>query len=163
MPAASASERMAVPKSDAARIASAIAKFDPGVARVIREVREALRSRFPTAYEVVYDNYNFFVIGYSATERPSHCVVSLAANAHGVGLSFYRGADIPDPHGILEGSGKQNRFVRLREGARTLERPEIAALIDRAEAQAPVAMRAQGRTVTILRAVSAKQRPRRSG
>jgi hypothetical protein len=29
-----------------------------------------LRQRLPTANELVYDNYNFFVIGYSSTERP---------------------------------------------------------------------------------------------
>ena len=34
-----------------------------------------MRKRFPTANELVYDNYNFFVIGYCTTERPSDCVV----------------------------------------------------------------------------------------
>jgi len=67
----------------------------------------------PTANELVYDNYNFFVIGYCSTERPSDCIASIAAAANGVGLSFYRGASLPDPHGLLLGSGSQNRFVRL--------------------------------------------------
>jgi hypothetical protein len=90
-----------------------IDKFDPAMGKRIREVRAALRKRFPTAIELVYDNYNFFVIGYCATEKSSDCIVSLAANSKGVGLSFYYGADVPDPHGILQGSGSQNRFVRL--------------------------------------------------
>jgi len=152
---------MAVPASTAAQIAAAIRKFDPALARTIREVRAGLRARFPTAYELVYDNYNFFVIGYSATERPSDCVVSLAANAKGVGLSFYRGADIADPHGLLEGSGSQNRFIRLPDGAEKLARREVATLIDLAERQAPAPMRRHGRNVVILRSVSVKQRPRR--
>src|SRR5450631_3907434 len=92
-----------------------LAKFDPAITKLIRECRKALRQRFPTATELVYDNYNFFVIGYCTTERPSDCVVSLAANAKGVGLSFYYGSTLPDPHKILEGSGSQNRFVRLTE------------------------------------------------
>ena len=78
--------RMNALASDSARIAKAIAKFDPANAREIRAVRAALRKRFPTAYELVYDNYNFFVIGYCATERPSSCVVSLVADANGVAL-----------------------------------------------------------------------------
>jgi hypothetical protein len=40
----------------------------------------------PRPLKIVYDNYNFFVIGYSATERPSDCIVSRAAAANGVGL-----------------------------------------------------------------------------
>jgi hypothetical protein len=47
-----------------------IAKFDPAIGMQIRECRSAMRKRFPTANELVYDNYNFFVIGYCTTERP---------------------------------------------------------------------------------------------
>src|SRR4051812_46848866 len=119
------------------QVASFIAKFDPKVARVIRACRGKLRARFPTATEIVYDNYNFFVIGYSANERPSNCIVSLAAAANGVGLSFYYGSALPDPTGILLGDGSQNRFVRL-PSAETLSEPAVAALIDAAVAQAEV-------------------------
>jgi hypothetical protein len=57
-----------------------------------------LRERFPTRTEFVYDNYNFFVIGYRPTERPSDSIVSIAAAANGVGLCFIRGASLPDLH-----------------------------------------------------------------
>ena len=89
----------------------------------------------PTANELVYDNYNFFVIGYSATERPSDCLFSIAANAKGVGLSFYYGATLPDPHKILLGGGNQNRFIRL-ESVETLSRQEVKELMNAAVAQA---------------------------
>ena len=46
-----------------------IAKFEPKNQALLRAIRRALRRRFPTAYELVYDNYNFFVIGYSSTRR----------------------------------------------------------------------------------------------
>ena len=78
-----------------------IDKFDLPNQALIRSVRRALRQRLPAANELVYDNYNFFVIGYCATERPSDCIVSIAAAANGVGLSFYRGADLPDPHKLF--------------------------------------------------------------
>jgi hypothetical protein len=48
-----------------------VAKFDVPHQRLIGEVRASLRRRFPAANELVYDNYNFFVIGYSPTDRPS--------------------------------------------------------------------------------------------
>src|SRR5437763_2553089 len=105
-----------------------IDKFDPPNRKLIREVRAAMRKRLPTANELVYDNYNFFVIGYCPSERPSDCIVSIAAGANGVGLSFYRGSTLPDPHRILLGSGTQNRFIRV-ESAETLARPEVEAHI----------------------------------
>ena len=48
-----------------------VGNFEPTVVDLIRECRSVLRKRFPTANELVYDNYNFFVIGYCTTERPS--------------------------------------------------------------------------------------------
>ena len=142
------------------QLKSFIAKFDPAVAKLIRSCRLALRQRFPSANELVYDNYNFFVIGYSATERPSDCIVSLAANAKGVGLSFYHGATLPDPHKILLGSGNQNRFIRL-ESAATLARPEVDALLRAAVVQAKSPLPSKGGGALIIRSISAKQRPRR--
>ena len=144
----------------AKQLAGFIAKFDPAMAKRIRSVRQALRRRFPTANELVYDNYNFFVIGYCSSERPSDCIVSLAANAKGVGLSFYYGATLPDPHKILQGSGNQNRFIRL-ESAAALGRPEVEALLSAAAAQGKVPLRASGRGRLTIRSVSVKQRPRR--
>ena len=138
-----------------------IGKFDPGVATLIRSSRSAMRKRLPTALELVYDNYNFFVIGYSSTERASDCVVSLACGANGVSLSFYYGATLPDPDCVLLGNGNQNRFVRL-ESARTLAEPAVERLITAALAQAKTPMPASGKTRTIVKSISAKQRPRRA-
>ena len=147
-------------ESPARQVAGFIAKFDSRVAKVIRASRAALRKRFPAANELVYDNYNFFVIGYSTTERPSDCMVSLAANAKGVGLSFYYGATLPDPGNILLGSGNQNRFIRL-ESAATLARPEVEALSRAARAHAKTQLPTTGRRRTIIESISAKPRPRR--
>src|SRR5260221_12463225 len=94
-----------------------IAKFDPKHQTLIRAVRKSLRKRFPTAYELAYDNYNFFVVGYSSTERPSDAIVSMAAGANGVGLCFIHGARLRDPGKILLGSGNQTRYIRLESAA----------------------------------------------
>ncbi|MEP7000411.1 MAG: hypothetical protein ABI969_08015 [bacterium] len=72
----------AATESPAQQLAAFIAKFDPDVANVIRNCRSALRKIMPTANELVYDNYNFFVIGYCPSERPTDCIVSLAAAAN---------------------------------------------------------------------------------
>ena len=142
------------------RLKSFIDKFEPKNQVLIRALRKALRKRLPTANELVYDNYNFFVVGYCSTERPSDCILSLAAGANGVGLSFYRGATLPDPHKMLLGSGSQNRFIRLGS-AEMLGRPEVEALIAAAVSQAKTPLPANRRGKLIIRSVSAKQRPRR--
>jgi hypothetical protein len=108
----------------------------------------------------VYDNYNFFVIGYSPTERPSDAIVSMAARANGVGVCFIHGATLPDPDNVLLGSGNQTRFVRI-DSPRVLERPELKALVSAAVKQARIPLPASGRGKLIIRSVSAKQRPRR--
>jgi len=153
----------AVPSTTAdaeVRLRSFIAKFEPRHQTLIRNVRKALRMRFPTANELAYDNYNFFVIGYGPTERPTDCVVSMAAGSNGVGLCFIQGARLPDPGKILLGSGNQTRFIRL-ESADVLARPEVEALLAAAAARSKAPFRTTGRGRLIIRAVSAKQRPRR--
>ena len=137
-----------------------IAKFDPKNQALIRAVRKALQKRFRTANELVYDNYNFFVIGYGPTERPSDCIVSIAAGASGVSLFFLYGASLPDPQEILLGSGNQTRFIRL-DKAEVLKRPEVEALIAAAIARAKAPFPSSGRGKLIIRSISAKQRPRR--
>src|SRR3954469_18633727 len=147
-------------QSTAKQLASFIAKFDPRHAKVIRDARAVLRNRMPAATEIVYDNYNFFVIGYSSSDRPSDCIVSIAAAANGVGLSFYRGSDLPDPEKRLLGNGKQNRFIRLPNAA-VLDEPAVEALLGAAPENGTVPLPASGRGRTIIKSISAKQRPRR--
>ena len=147
-------------KSAEEQLQGFIDKFEPKHRATIRAARKTLRKRFPTANELVYDNYNFVVIGFGPNERPSDCFVSIAAAANGVGLCFIRGATLPDPTRILTGSGKQTRFIRLAS-ATTLEKPEVAALLSVAANQAHVPLPRNGRGTLIIRSVSAKQRPRR--
>ena len=45
-----------------------------------------------------------------------------------VNVGFFRGADLPDPHGLLEGTGKFMRHVKLRPGA-SVDADALAALI----------------------------------
>ena len=91
----------ATPADTDKQLKSFIDKFSLPHQALIRAVRKALRKRLPTAHELVYDNYNFFVIGYSPTERPSDGILSIAAGANGVGLHFMSGAKLSDPKKIL--------------------------------------------------------------
>src|SRR6266853_1639059 len=101
-------------ESPESRLNGFIDKFDAAVARRIRSARKALRKRLPGAVELVYDNYNFFVIGYGPNERASEAVLSIAAQAKGVSICFIQGAKLPDPTRVLSGAGSQTRFLRIQ-------------------------------------------------
>lgn len=147
-------------KTPEARVREFIAKFAPANQRLIRATRKAMRRKFPTAIELVYDNYNFFVIGYSPNERPSDAIFSIAAAANGVGICFIRGKGLPDPTGRLSGSGNQTRFLRLPT-AKVLEETDISDLMAAAVAKSRVPFPRSGRSSLVIRSISKKQRPRR--
>jgi hypothetical protein len=142
------------------QLAGFIAKFTPEIARLIRGARRKMRERLPHALELVYDNYNFFVIGYGPSEKAGQAIFSLAAQAKGVSLCFLQGAGLPDPNGLLRGSGNVVRNIRL-ETAATLDRADVRALIKTALERAKSPIDPKGVHRLIIKSVSAKQRPRR--
>ena len=146
--------------SPAKQVAGFIAKFDPAVAKLVRSARSVLRKRYPTAIELVYDNYNALAIGYSPNERTSDVLFSLAVYPRWIDLYFMYGRSLPDPDKLLQGSGNQGAFVRLNDLS-VLDHPEIKALMDAAIRNSDVPLRTSGRGYTIVKSISAKQRPRR--
>jgi hypothetical protein len=138
-----------------------IGKFTPEMGKLIRAARAKMRGLMPHALELVYDNYNFFVIGYGPSEKAGDAIFSLAAQAKGLSLCFLQGAKLPDPHKLLRGTGNVVRNIRL-ESADVLDEPKVLRLIDIALARAKSPMPADGNHLLIIKSVSAKQRPRRT-
>jgi len=141
-----------------------IENFDPKEQRLIRSVRSAVRKRLPTANELVYDYYTFFVIGYSPTDHPTDGIVAIAARPDGVRLYLMYRKPLPDPKKLLLGSGKQARFIRV-SAASQLAHPDVEALIAAAidQARVPLPSQAQARTLgrVVIRSISAKRQPGR--
>jgi hypothetical protein len=59
-----------------------------------------------------------------------------------VSIYFFRGAELDDPDGILEGSGKGMRHIKLRE-PRDASRLEVKRMIRRAFAKGGITMRGE--------------------
>jgi hypothetical protein len=139
-----------------------IVKFEEPMQDLIRGCREAMATRFPEALQLVYDNYNFLVIGFGPTPRASEAIYSLAAYARGINLCFLqRATELPDPTSILRGSGKVVRNVALTSPA-DLDRDDVSALVEAALGLAVVPMDDSRGHELIIKSVSAKQRPRRA-
>jgi hypothetical protein len=134
-----------------------IAKFAPPKQQLIRALRKAMRRRLPAANELVYDNYNFLVVAYCPTQKPSESYFSIGADKNGANLFFgYNGTKLKDPEKRLQGSGALNRFVRL-ESDKSLA--DLESLI--AQAIALSKDPAQKKGELVIRMISPKQRPRR--
>jgi Domain of unknown function (DU1801) len=150
----------ASPMSPARQLAGFIAKFDPKIGTLVRSARRALRGRYPTAVELVYDNYNALAIGWAPNERTSEVFVSLAVFPRGIDLYFIYGAKLPDPLGLLQGSGNQGRFIRLKAVAQ-LDEPAVVALLRAAVRLGKTPLATTGRGALVIKSVAARQRPRR--
>ncbi|HXQ77027.1 MAG TPA: hypothetical protein VN797_02415, partial [Gemmatimonadaceae bacterium] len=86
---------------------------------------------------------------------------SLALMPRWVTLCFLKGASMRDPKKLLKGSGSTVRNMRL-ESAAMLDDPDVRELIDDAiRGAVPSYSRTSTPPRTIIKSVSAKQRPRR--
>src|SRR5262245_16728861 len=110
---------------------------------------------------MVYDNYNFLVVGFCPSMRPSEAILSIVFTPGWVTLCFLQGKGLPDPEKRLQGSGNVVRNFRLEGGAKTLDDSCVRTLIGHALKGAKVAMPAGQKRQFIIKSVSAKQRPRR--
>src|SRR5258706_13376494 len=101
-------------KSPRAELERFIAKYSPEVAADGRAALAKLRRLVPGAVELVYDNYNWLVVGFCPSERASDAVLSLVFTPRWLTLCFLQnGPKLPDPSGLLRGSGKRVRSTRL--------------------------------------------------
>jgi len=143
------------------RLAGFISKYSPAIAAEGRAALETLRRLVPGAVELVYDNYNGLVVGFSGSDRPSDAILSLLFTPRWLTLCFLQhGPDLIDPHHLLRGSGTRVRHVRL-ESAKSLDSRAVRALIEQALARAAVPIDPHARRRLVIRSVSPRQRPRR--
>ena len=147
----------------AAQLAGFIAKYTPAMAKEGRAALTRMRKMVPGAVQLVYDNWNGLVVGFGPTERPSEAVVSIIILPDHVSLCFIQDApDLPDPKGLLQGSGNVVRHIKLAS-ARDLDKPAIRALVKAAVSRSDIPFDRNARGKLVIRSISKKQRPRRPG
>jgi len=151
---------MSEAKSAEKQLAGFLAKFEPEVAAMAEEILAEMRKLYPTALELVYDNYNALAIGFGPSERASDAIFSIAVFPRWVSLFFLQASGLPDPEKILCGKGSVARHVVLPSPA-TLHEPAVAELMREAVARARVPFDPRGAHRLIVKSISAKQRPRR--
>ena len=121
-------------------VSAQLKKVPAGVRPTVAAAIEAVRQAAPHAEEIAYQ------MEAPRSERMMWKIARYRAegeNVVGVGtfprhstLFFYRGRELYAPEGLLQGSGKDTRFVTLRSPA-DVTRPEVKRLIRAAFALAP--------------------------
>jgi hypothetical protein len=142
------------------QLASFLAKFTEEVAALAQSILVRMRQLYPTANQLVYDNYNALAIGFAPNERTSQAIFSIAVFPRWVSLFFLQARGLPDPEGILQGSGNVARHIRLPSAAR-FDEMSVKILMAEATARAVVPFPAAGEPGIIIKSISSKQRPRR--
>ena len=101
------------------------ADYTPGVATLAMQARGLLLDIMPGATEKI-DNGNK-VVHYGSGAKMAQQVFYISAHKAHVNIGL-RGANLQDAHGIMEGTGKQLRHVKLRK-LEDLENPALRALL----------------------------------
>ncbi len=140
-------------------LGSLITKFAADHQRLVGTTRRWLQKRLPTAYEIVYEYRDFFVISYSPSEHGYEGVLSLRADEEGVKLYLNNGKGLPDPAKLLQGSAKLVRWIEIEQAA-TLKRPEVAALVDAALKKNKLPFADSGKGPILIRSTTAKKKSR---
>jgi hypothetical protein len=78
------------------------------------QLRRLVAKVLPTVVEVPWPRMRMASYGVGPRKKTEHfCYI--AAQKNDVNLGFYYGAELPDPEGLLQGTGKLLRHVKIRE------------------------------------------------
>lgn len=137
-----------------------VALFAPKQEKLAFAVRRWMQKRLKTAYELVYEYRDCFVVSFSPNAHGYQGVLVLRGSADGVRLYLNRGKGLPDPAKLLQGNGGMVRWIAI-ESAATLKRPEVVQLVDLAIAQNEVPFPKSGKGPVILQSAPKKKSTRR--
>jgi hypothetical protein len=100
--------------------------YKPEAAELALKLRDLVFEIDPHVVEQIDLPAHLLAYGYAKTYTHLMCVIILYKDY--INLGFPRGVDLPDPEGLLEGTGKKARHVKIRD-LEQIESPEVAALI----------------------------------
>lgn len=115
------------PRQDLSAFLEVLANFTPDVGAVAMRARTLIIDLLPEVFEVIWVQQRIMGYGTGPKKQTEHFAWIQPAKKH-VSLGFNYGAELPDPDGLLEGTGKKFRHVKLTTMAE-VERPAVAKLV----------------------------------
>jgi len=111
-------------------------RYDSAVQSLALGLRKLIHEEMAPCHEYIFEMRSKVVLLYGATERViADGICNIGVFARHVTLGFPRGTDLEDPAGVLQGTGKAMRHIRLKKLS-DLDRPEIRALLQQARKHA---------------------------
>ena len=144
--------------SPSAQFSALLSRFPPEIVALVRRCLPKIRRAVPCPYQLVYDYSNSLVVAFGMSERGYEAIVAIAIFPRWVRLYFDK--SLPDPKGLLEGSGGKVRSVTL-EAASDLDHADIQALFKAAIKRAGATFPRTRSTRMVIKSASKKQRPRK--
>lgn len=139
-----------------AQLSAFLSRFSPEIVALVKRCLLKLRRTFPGSYQLVYDYSNSLVVAFGTSERGYEAIVALAVFPRWVRLYFGDAKALPDPKGLLEGSGARVRSVTLK-AASDLDHRDMRALIKAAIKHSGVTFPRTRSTRLVIKSVSKKQ------
>ena len=89
-----------------------LSQYDEKVFETTLILREVLFANLPDIVEQI--DIPAKMIAYCYGQKYSEMICTIIPSKKGVKLGFYKGADLPDPDNLLEGTGKISRYVVIK-------------------------------------------------
>jgi hypothetical protein len=131
--------------------------YDASVRTLALQARALVLTVAPGSTELLYDSYNAVAVAFTFTGRTKEAFCHIAVYTGHVNLGFNRGAELPDPAGVLHGAGKLIRHVGVRQ-PEDLDDDHLRELLQLAAARAPRPAEFPSESAAIVQAVSARKR-----
>jgi len=124
-----------MPKEDELSVSEQVKRIPSSVRPIVQAARRTVKAIAPKAKETAYQSQPprsksamWKIVRYVVEDEP---VVAIGTFPTYATLFFYRGREIDDANGLLEGGGKDLRFTRLRTPA-DAARPDVRRLVRKA-------------------------------
>ncbi|HEY0493875.1 MAG TPA: DUF1801 domain-containing protein [Candidatus Dormibacteraeota bacterium] len=101
--------------------------YSPEVRAIALKAREVIRGVLPTVTEKVYPGWK--VIQYGAGDKREDVFAVISPQRERINLGLANGAGLPDPEGLLEGTGVGIRHIKITS-AEAAEAPAIRTLVE---------------------------------
>ena len=140
--------------------------FDEATQELVLWLRAFVCDLYPTANELIYDNYNALAFGWSPTEKLGHtfCSIAVGRTSKNIHFGFYWGSQIADPEKKLLGQGNQYRYF-LVKNQKEFPKTYIKKLVKEAYANSLAKVKDANQikeSMTIVKSISAKKREKKS-
>ena len=140
-----------MPRRPSPELIELLAPYDPALAEQALTARRAILSRAGNCWELIYKSYAVST-AFSCSDALRHAFCHVAVYKKHVNLGFNRGTELADPAGLLRGTGRLIRHLRLAEDL-DLDGGPVGALIDEALLHMRERMAQRGEAPTRGRAI----------